>query len=55
MVILAIDDEKLALANLVSELQKVFVGDFVEFTNGAIEKILPRKNYILHNHLLIHK
>ena len=26
--------------------QKVFVGDFVEFSNGAIEKILPRKNYI---------
>jgi len=26
--------------------QKVFVGDFVEFSDGAIEKILPRKNYI---------
>lgn len=26
--------------------QKVFVGDFVEFENGAIEKILPRKNFI---------
>ena len=26
--------------------QSVFVGDFVEFENGAIEKILPRKNYI---------
>ncbi len=26
--------------------QSVFVGDFVEFNDGAIEKILPRKNYI---------
>ncbi len=26
--------------------QSVFVGDFVEFDNGAIEKLLPRKNYI---------
>ena len=26
--------------------QSVFVGDFVEFENGAIEKILPRSNYI---------
>ena len=26
--------------------QSVFVGDFVEFRDGAIEKILPRKNYI---------
>lgn len=26
--------------------QSVFVGDFVEFQDGAIEKILPRKNYI---------
>lgn len=26
--------------------QKVFVGDFVEFENGAIEKILTRKNFI---------
>lgn len=26
--------------------QKVFVGDFVEFNQGAIEKILPRKNFI---------
>ena len=26
--------------------QKVFVGDFVEFEGGAIEKILPRKNFI---------
>ena len=26
--------------------QKVFVGDFVEFEDGAIVKILPRDNYI---------
>lgn len=26
--------------------QKILVGDFVEFRDGAIEKILPRKNYI---------
>lgn len=26
--------------------QKVFVGDFVEFKNGAIETILPRQNFI---------
>ena len=26
--------------------QSVFVGDFVEFENGAITKILPRNNYI---------
>ena len=26
--------------------QPAFVGDFVEFENGAIEKILPRNNYI---------
>ena len=26
--------------------QSVFVGDYVEFKDGAIEKILPRKNYI---------
>lgn len=26
--------------------QSVFVGDYVEFSNGAIEKVLPRKNYI---------
>ena len=32
---------------LKKQKQKVFVGDFVEFENGAIEKILPRKNYIL--------
>ena len=27
--------------------QSVFVGDYVEFQDGAIEKILPRKNFIL--------
>jgi len=32
---------------LKKQKQKVFVGDFVEFENGAIEKILPRKNFIL--------
>ena len=26
--------------------QSVYVGDYVEFNDGAIEKILPRKNYI---------
>ena len=26
--------------------QQVYVGDYVEFSDGAIEKILPRKNYI---------
>lgn len=26
--------------------EKIFVGDFVEFMNGVIENILPRKNYI---------
>ena len=31
---------------LKKQKQKVYVGDFVEFNNGAIEKILPRKNYI---------
>lgn len=31
---------------LKKQKQKVFVGDFVEFENGAIEKILPRKNFI---------
>lgn len=31
---------------LKKQKQKVFVGDFVEFKEGAIEKILPRKNYI---------
>ena len=32
---------------LKKQKQKVFVGDFVEFDNGAIEKILQRKNYIM--------
>ena len=31
---------------LKKQKQKVFVGDYVEFSNGAIEKILPRKNFI---------
>ena len=31
---------------LKKQKQKIFVGDFVEFEDGAIEKILPRKNYI---------
>lgn len=31
---------------LKKQKQKVYVGDFVEFADGAIEKILPRKNYI---------
>ena len=31
---------------LKKQKQKVFVGDFVEFADGAIEKILPRYNYI---------
>lgn len=31
---------------LKKQKQKVFVGDFVEFKDGAIEKILPRKNFI---------
>ena len=31
---------------LKKQKQKVFVGDFVEFKDGAIEKILPRQNYI---------
>ena len=26
--------------------QSVYVGDFVEFENGAVYKVLPRKNYI---------
>lgn len=26
--------------------EKILVGDFVEFSNGYVEKILPRKNYI---------
>jgi len=32
---------------LKKQKQKVFVGDYVEFENGAIENILPRKNYII--------
>ena len=31
---------------LKKQKQKVYVGDFVEFGGGAIEKILPRYNYI---------
>ena len=31
---------------LKKQKQKVFVGDYVEFSEGAIEKILPRKNFI---------
>ena len=31
---------------LKKQKQKIYVGDFVEFQDGAIEKILPRKNYI---------
>ena len=31
---------------LKKQKQKIFVGDFVEFKDGAIEKILPRKNFI---------
>ena len=31
---------------LKKQKQKVFVGDLVEFENGAITKILPRENYI---------
>lgn len=31
---------------LKKQKQKVFVGDYVEFANGAIEKILPRHNFI---------
>ena len=31
---------------LKKQKQKVFVGDYVEFSSGAIEKILPRKNFI---------
>ena len=33
---------------LKKQKQKIFVGDFVEFKNGAIEKILPRRNFITH-------
>lgn len=31
---------------LKKQKEKILVGDFVEFSNGYIEKILPRKNYI---------
>lgn len=31
---------------LKKQKQKIYVGDFVEFENGAIEKILPRQNFI---------
>ncbi len=31
---------------LKKQKQKIFVGDYVEFEHGAIEKILPRKNFI---------
>ena len=31
---------------LKKQKQKVFVGDFVEFADGAIERILPRNNFI---------
>ena len=31
---------------LKKQKQAVYVGDFVEFSDGAIEKILPRKNFI---------
>ena len=31
---------------LKKQKQKIFVGDFVEFTDGAVEKVLPRKNFI---------
>lgn len=31
---------------LKKQKQKVFVGDYVEFLDGAIEKILPRENFI---------
>lgn len=33
-------------SNLKKQKQKVFVGDYVQFQNGAIEKILKRKNFI---------
>lgn len=32
---------------LKKQKQKVFVGDYVEFSEGAIQKVLPRKNFIL--------
>jgi len=31
---------------LKKQKEKILVGDFVEFSNGYIEKILPRRNYI---------
>lgn len=31
---------------LKKQKEKIFVGDFVEFSEGYIEKVLPRKNYI---------
>lgn len=31
---------------LKKQQEKIVVGDFVEFSNGYVEKILPRKNYI---------
>lgn len=31
---------------LKKQKQRIFVGDYVEFSDGAIEKILPRNNYI---------
>ena len=31
---------------LKKQKQKIFVGDYVEFNAGAIEKILPRRNFI---------
>ena len=31
---------------LKKQKQQIYVGDFVKFENGAIEKILPRKNFI---------
>ena len=31
---------------LKKQKEKIFVGDFVEFDNGVITKILPRKNFI---------
>lgn len=31
---------------LKKQKQKIFVGDYVEFNDGAIEKILPRRNFI---------
>ena len=31
---------------LKKQKQKIYVGDYAEFENGAVEKILPRKNFI---------